>query len=220
VKIVEDVRKTVSNPKPLYFAAGVGEAAVEALKDAPARLGEASAKASEVATEMAGKVAGAAETVQSKIALGQLDPKALRDKLTEPDLRAAREKAQNLLLAQVGRALEVAGKAVETYDGYSERGKVVVDRVLAGRNGIDVEVVSVADAVKAPAGRIVVEEITVVEEPPAAPADVKADVKLDEPKPAEEPKKAEKADEPKPAAAAAKKPAAPRRTANARKKSE
>ena len=98
MKIVEDVRKTVGNPKPLYFAAGVGEAAVEALKDAPARLGEVSAKASEVANEVAGKVAGAAETVQSKIALGQLDAKALREKFTEPDLRAAREKNSDRLM--------------------------------------------------------------------------------------------------------------------------
>jgi hypothetical protein len=215
VKIVEDVRKTVGNPKPLYFAAGVGEAAVEALKDAPARLSEVSAKASEVATDVAGKVAGAAETVQSKIALGQLDPKVLREKISEPDLRAAREKAQTLLLAQVGRALEVAGKAVETYDGYSERGKVVVDRVLAGRNGIDVEVVSVEDAVKAPDGRVVVEEITVVDD--AVDEAPKAEsAKAETPK-AETPK----VETPKAAAAStAKKPAAPRRTANARKKAD
>ena len=139
MNLVDNARKTVTttvtNPKPLYFAAGVGDAAVSALKDAPALLTEASSKAGEVATSVAGRVAGVAETVQSKIALGQLqdDAKELRERISEPDLRAAREKAQTLLLMQVGRALEVAGKAVETYDGYSERGKAVVDRVLAGR---------------------------------------------------------------------------------------
>jgi heparin binding hemagglutinin HbhA len=218
VKIVEDVRKTVGNPKPLYFAAGVGEAAVEALKDAPARLTGVSAKATVVANEVAGKVAGAAETVQSKIALGQLDAKALREKLSEPDLRAAREKAQGLLLVQVGRALEVAGKAVEAYDGYSERGKVVVDRVLAGRAGTDAEVVTVtevADVAVTPAGRVVVEEVSVVAEEKAETPQPEAP-KSETPKPADakaEAKADAKAD-------AAKKPAAPRRAPNARKKAE
>ena len=49
MNLVDNARKTVtttvSNPKPLYFAAGVGDAAVEAIKDAPARLSGAGAKA-------------------------------------------------------------------------------------------------------------------------------------------------------------------------------
>jgi hypothetical protein len=166
MNLVDNARKTVattvSNPKPFYFAAGVGGAAVEALKDAPARLSVAGARAGEVATSVAGRVAGVAETVQSKIALGQWqdDAKALRERISEPDLRAAREKAQTLLLTQVGRALEVAGKAVETYDDYSERGKTVVDRVLAGRVG-EVEVVTVEQE---RAGGVTVESVTVVDE--------------------------------------------------------
>ncbi len=195
------------------------------MKDAPARLTVASAKATEVANDVAGKVADVAESVQSKIALGQLDPKALRERISEPDLRAAREKAQSLLLAQVGRALEVAGKAVETYDEYSERGKVVVDRVLAGRGGADVETVSVED-VKGSGGRVVVDEITVVETvetvvPEAvveqvvvAPEAPKAEAKPEAKTETKVETKTVKV-EPKPAA---KKPAAARRTANARKR--
>jgi heparin binding hemagglutinin HbhA len=166
MNLVDNARKTVattvSNPKPFYFAAGVGDAAVEALKDAPARLTVASARAGEVATSVAGRVAGVAETVQSKIALGQWqdDAKALRGRIAEPDLRAAREKAQTLLLTQVGRALEVAGKAVETYDGYSERGKAVVERVLSGRV-TEVEVVTVEHE---RAGGVTVESVTVLGE--------------------------------------------------------
>lgn len=182
MNLVDNARKTVattvSNPKPLYFAAGVGDAAVAALKDAPALLSEAGGKAGEVATSVAGKVAGVAETVQSKIALGQLqdDAKALRGRIAEPDLRAAREKAQTLLLMQVGRALEVAGKAVETYDGYSERGKAVVDRVLAGRV-TEVEVVAVQEtaadgrgAEPARAESVVVESVVIEDEAPKAEA--------------------------------------------------
>jgi hypothetical protein len=179
MNLVDNARKTVattvSNPKPLYFAAGVGDAAVEALKDAPARLSVAGAKAGEVANSVAGRVAGVAETVQSKIALGQWqdDAKALRERIAEPDLRAAREKAQTLLLIQVGRALEVAGKAVETYDGYSERGKAIVDRVLAGRT-TEVEVVTVE---RERGASVTVESVVVeAEKAPEADAPVQNDV--------------------------------------------
>ena len=208
MNLVDNARKTVgttvSNPKPLYFVAGIGDAAVDALKDAPARLTVASARAGEVATSVAERVAGVAETVQSKIALGELqaDAKALRERLSEPDLRAAREKAQNLLLAQVGRALEVAGKAVETYDGYSERGKAIVERVLAGRSG-DVEVVTVE---RDRAENVTVESVSVVSDKPAdqAPAQPAADPAQPAPE-AEKPQA--KAAAPK---TAPRKPAAPR----------
>jgi heparin binding hemagglutinin HbhA len=220
MNLVDSARKTVTttvtNPKPLYFAAGVGDAAVSALKDAPALLTEASTKAGEVATSVAGKVAGVAESVQSKIALGQLqdDAKTLRDRIAEPDLRAAREKAQTLLLMQVGRALEVAGKAVETYDGYSERGKAVVERVLAGR-ATEVEVVAVQETRGAESVRV--EAVVIEDDAPKTEAAAAA-------KPAEAPK----TDAPKAEAPAAKpaeapkaatktttgKKAAPRRTAN------
>jgi hypothetical protein len=229
---IDDVRKTVSNPKPLYFAAGLGDAAVEVLKDAPAHLNTLSARAGVVANDVAGKVAGTAESLQSRITLsplgqldpqklrdqlapeklrGQLDPKALRAKLSElpePDLRAAREKAQTLLLQQVGWALEVAGKAVETYDEYSERGKGVVERVRAGR-GTGVEVVDVEDAQRPAAERITVEDVTVVEQAPAAkPEPAKAESNGAEAPKAETAKpEAPKADAPK---AEAPKPEAPK----------
>jgi hypothetical protein len=223
MNLVDNARKTVTttvtNPKPLYFAAGVGDAAVEALKDAPARLTVAAAQAGEVATSVAGKVAGVAESVQSKIALGQLqdDAKALRDKIAEPDLRAAREKAQTLLLMQVGRALEVAGKAVETYDDYSERGKAVVERVLAGRV-TEVEVVAVQETRGAETVRV--EAVEVEDEAPkagtAAESDTTAKPEAAAPKAAAKPAEAPKAaaEQPKPKAAGTAKKATPRRTAN------
>ncbi|MEY9887331.1 heparin binding hemagglutinin HbhA [Catenulispora sp. MAP12-49] len=207
------VTTTVTNPKPLYFAAGVGDAAVAALKDAPARLTDAGSKAGEVATSVAGRVAGVAETVQSKIALGQLqgDAKALRERISEPDLRAAREKAQTLLLMQVGRALEVAGKAVETYDGYSERGKAVVERVLAGRV-TEVEVVAVQET-RSDDGTVRVESVVVIEEDEPKPAAAQPETaQADAPK-TEAPKADAEQPKAKGTAPAAKK-AAPRRAAN------
>ncbi|NUR57362.1 MAG: hypothetical protein HOV87_01410 [Catenulispora sp.] len=207
MNLVDNARKTVattvSNPKPFYFAAGVGEAAVGAIKDAPARLTVAGTRAGEVATTVAGRVAGVAETVQSKIALGQWqdDAKALRGRIAEPDLRAAREKAQTLLLSQVGRALEVAGKAVETYDGYSERGKAVVERVLAGRV-TDVEVVTVEP--ERP-GTFTVESVTVVDDKAEEKAGDKAEAQAAAPQAA--------AEQPEPAAKPTVKPAARKTTA-------
>ena len=222
MNLVDNARKTVAttvgNPKPFYFAAGVGDAAVEAIKDAPARLSVAGARAGEVATAVAGRVAGVAETVQSKIALGQWqdDAKALRGRITEPDLRAAREKAQTLLLAQVGRALEVAGKAVETYDGYSERGKAAVERVLAGRV-TDVEVVTVEP--EAPSG-VTVESVTIVADTPvngAAAADTPVNgTAADQPAAAPAPQAA--ADQPQPTTKPTVKPATPRKTTAPRAK--
>ncbi|MEZ0107353.1 hypothetical protein ABH920_001344 [Catenulispora sp. EB89] len=218
MNLVDSARKTVTttvtNPKPFYFAAGVGDAAVSALKDAPSLLTEAGGKAGEVATSVAGKVAGVAETVQSKIALGQLqdDAKSLRDRIAEPDLRAAREKAQTLLLMQVGRALEVAGKAVETYDGYSERGKAVVERVLAGRV-TEVEVVTVQETSAAEPVRV--ESVVVIEddepktEAAAKPASTTAAPKTE----TAAPKAAAEQPKPKAAGTTAKK-ATPRRSAN------
>lgn len=223
MNLVDSARKTVTttvtNPKPLYFAAGVGDAAVSALKDAPALLTEASSKAGGVATSVAGRVAGVAETVQSKIALGQLqdDAKNLRERISEPDLRAAREKAQTLLLMQVGRALEAAGKAVETYDGYSERGKAVVDRVLAGRV-TEVEVVTVQETRGAESVRV--ESVVVTEEDApkadaAKPADTAkpAAANTASASSAAKPAAAPKAATEQPKTAAAKK-TTPRRSAN------
>jgi len=214
MNLVDSARKTVTttvtNPKPLYFAAGVGDAAVSALKDAPALLTEASSKAGEVATSVAGRVAGVAETVQSKIALGQLqdDAKNLRGRIAEPDLRAAREKAQTLLLMQVGRALEVAGKAVETYDGYSERGKAVVERVLAGRV-TEVEVVAVQET--RGAEQVRVESVVVSEED--APKTTAEPAEAAKPAAANTTAPKAAAEQPKPKATTAKK-ATPRRSAN------
>jgi heparin binding hemagglutinin HbhA len=223
MNLVDSARKTVTttvtNPKPFYFAAGVGDAAVSALKDAPSLLTDAGGKAGEVATSVAGKVAGVAETVQSKIALGQLqdDAKALRDRIAEPDLRAAREKAQTLLLMQVGRALEVAGKAVETYDGYSERGKAVVERVLAGRV-TEVEVVAVQETRGAEPVRV--ESVVVIEdeeskaEAAAKPAETAKPTEATTPaKPAAAPKAAAEQPKSKSTGTSAKK-ATPRRGAN------
>ncbi|MFC5906068.1 hypothetical protein [Streptacidiphilus monticola] len=160
--IADDLRKTLTDPTPLYAIAGAGDAAVEKLKTVPekaaalaadrkatqekaqAKLGEAQAKVSEKVTE-------AVQAVQALPA----------------DLRSLQERAQHLALQGVGRAAELAVKAREVYDELAERGKVVVDR---GRGETAAEITSKADAFAA----------AVEPEPEAAP---EAEAAAEEPEP-------------------------------------
>ncbi|HEY3868559.1 MAG TPA: hypothetical protein VGM10_09430 [Actinocrinis sp.] len=132
--MTDEIRKTLSDPKPLYALAGAGDLAAEKLKDAPTLA----ADAAQAVTSLAGRIAsGAPERLAKVQALiadmpAALDPKsardALRDSADKVAPQALRERAQSIVLAQVGRALEAAGKAVETYDELAERGKSVVAR--------------------------------------------------------------------------------------------
>jgi len=191
-----DIRKTLlSDPKPLYFVAGAGEAAVEKLRDAPAKLAEAQER---LANDGPGWISEAQQRIvgaQSKV---RLDLASFRGSLSGTDLRGLRERAQVIALSQVGRALEAAGKAVETYDDLAERGKSVVGRLFGEQESAEEE----------PKTVIRVEQVAVDED---APADAKADAK-----PAG---KADSGADEKPAAkktaakkTAAKKTTAPRRT--------
>ena len=125
----DDIRKTLTDPKPLYALAGAGDLAAEKLKDAPDRfkdapalLAEASAALSTLATRIAAEapehLAKVSATVQDTVGKAS----------ARPDTAALRDRAQTVALQQVGRLLEAAGKAVETYDELAERGKVVVGR--------------------------------------------------------------------------------------------
>ncbi|MBR7833574.1 hypothetical protein KDL01_09875 [Actinospica durhamensis] len=131
----DDIRKTLSDPKPLYALAGAGDLAAEKLKDAPdrfkdapAKLAEASAALSTLATRIAAEapehLARVSATVQDTVG-----------KAARPDAAALRDRAQTVALQQVGRLLEAAGKAVETYDELAERGKVVVGRYTGAGEG-------------------------------------------------------------------------------------
>lgn len=124
----DDIRRTLSDPKPLYALAGAGDLAAEKLrdapekfKDAPARLAGAGAALSDFATRIAAdapeRLAKVSATVQDTVG-----------KAARPDTAALRDRAQTVALQQVGRLLEAAGKAVETYDELAERGRVVVGR--------------------------------------------------------------------------------------------
>ena len=140
--VTDEIRKTLSDPKPLYALAGVGDLAAEKLKDAPALLTEVAGNVTVLANRIAAEAPERIAKVQAKLSevpgsikidpRTVLDPKAartqIRDAAAKADPQQLRDRAQSIALVQVGRMLEAAGKAVETYEGLAERGKTVVDR--------------------------------------------------------------------------------------------
>ncbi|MFF3765569.1 hypothetical protein ACFYYR_15975 [Streptomyces sp. NPDC001922] len=128
--ITDDLRKTLTDPTPLYAAAGTADLAAEKLKEVPALLEKFRAEAPEriaavrstdpkAVQERVTKQAKEAQvTIQSKVneVLGSLDS----------DLKKFGQNAQDFALQGVGRAAEYAVKARETYDELAERGQRAV----------------------------------------------------------------------------------------------
>ncbi|MEU8570197.1 hypothetical protein AB0C51_17920 [Streptomyces pathocidini] len=128
--ITDDLRKTLTDPTPLYAAAGAGDLAAEKLKEVPALLEKFRAEAPEriaavrsadpkaVQERVAKQAKDAQSAVQTKVneVLGSLDT----------DIKKLREQAQDYALQGVGKAAEYAVKARETYDELAERGQRAV----------------------------------------------------------------------------------------------
>ncbi|MBW1603357.1 hypothetical protein JJV70_14855 [Streptomyces sp. JJ66] len=97
-----DFRKVLTDPTPLYFAAGVLDKLRSEAPERIAKLRETDPK-----------------TVQARMqqALASLDT----------DVKKWREQAQTLALQGVGYAAEAAVKAKEGYDALAEQGKVAVE---------------------------------------------------------------------------------------------
>ena len=137
MNVTDEIRKTLSDPKPLYALAGAGDLAAEKLKDAPERLRDTPtllAEASATLTTLANKIAAEAPERLAKVTSGVQDAAGKG----RPDAQALRGLAQTVAIQQVGRLLEAAGKAVETYDELAERGRVVISRYTGvGGEGAD-----------------------------------------------------------------------------------
>jgi heparin binding hemagglutinin HbhA len=195
--VTDEIRKTLSDPKPLYALAGAGDLAAEKLRDAPTLLVEAAGTVTTLATRLAAEAPERLAKVETWLAEvpGALDPRSvvatldprtaresIRDAVGKADPQVLRERAQSIALVQVGRVLEAAGKAVETYEGLAERGKTVVDRYLSSSDAKPSEVT------------VVVEQVVVDEpEAPAAEQAAKPEAKTEdaavkEEAPAEAPK--------------------------------
>ncbi len=193
MSVTTELRRTLSDPKPLYALAGAGDLAASKLREAPALLTEVAESVTTLANRIATEAPEQIAKVQARLAeapeqlakvqarlsevpaaldprvvAATLDPRAARESIRTAvgsvDTQTLRDKAQTLALVQVGRVLEAAGKAVETYDELAERGKTVVERYRGVANGAVSEVTVVVE-------QVTVDEAEQVEaEPkPAAP---------------------------------------------------
>ncbi|WP_030382509.1 MULTISPECIES: hypothetical protein [unclassified Streptomyces] len=212
--ITDDLRKTLSDPKPLYFAAGTADLAwkqalrvpslVEQLRnEAPARIEAVRNTDPKAVQEKAtARAKEAQETLQARVNgfIGSLDT----------DLKKLGESAQDLALRGVGVAAEYAVRAREAYEKVAEQGEQAV-RTWRGDAAEEINDLAIAvEPETAPAPKSQAKPQPVRPVKPAEP------VRIEDDKPA--------ATAPKPAArkaatpaTAAKKAPAARRTTTARK---
>ncbi|MGW1496563.1 hypothetical protein [Streptomyces sp. NBC_00191] len=147
--ITDDLRKTLTDPTPLYFAAGTADLAVQQAKKVPALIEQLKAEAPSrieavrntdpktVQEKVTTQAKEAQATVQAKVTevIGNLDT----------DLKKLGESAQDLALRSVGVAAEYAVKARETYEKVAEHGE---QTVKAWRGEAAEEIAEIAVAVE------------------------------------------------------------------------
>ncbi|MET9255805.1 hypothetical protein [Streptomyces sp. NPDC003717] len=163
--ITDDLRKTLTDPTPLYFAAGTADLAFQQAKRVPVLVEQLRAEAPariDAVRNTDPKAVQERATARAKEAQGSLQAKAneLFGSL-DTDFRKLGETAQDLALRGVGVAAEYAVKARETYEKVAERGEQAV-RTWRGQAAEGIE--DVAEGV---------EDLAVAVEPPkpkAAPA--------------------------------------------------
>ncbi|MER5183603.1 hypothetical protein ABT009_35545 [Streptomyces sp. NPDC002896] len=128
--ITDDLRKTLKDPTPLYFAAGTADLAYQQAKKVPSLVEQLRAEAparidavrgtdpKAVQDKAAARAKEVQETIQAKVTevLGTIDT----------DLKKLGESAQDLALRGVGVAAEYAVKARETYEKVAEHGEQAV----------------------------------------------------------------------------------------------
>ncbi|MEV7726663.1 hypothetical protein AB0P15_18195 [Streptomyces sp. NPDC087917] len=141
--IADDLKKTLTDPTPLYFAAGTADLAVQQAKkvpgfldqlraEAPARIEAVKNTDTKVVQEKA-KVAQDAVAAKVAEVFGAIDPKKLG------------ETAQDLALRGVGVAAEYAVRAKETYDKVAEHGE---QAVRAWRGEVSEDILDIAEVVE------------------------------------------------------------------------
>ncbi|MEV0640113.1 hypothetical protein AB0I77_35295 [Streptomyces sp. NPDC050619] len=208
--ITDDLRKTFSDPTPLYFAAGTADLALQQAKkvpglveqlraEAPARIDAVrntdpkavQEKAQARAKEAQARVKETQETFQVKVGdfIGSLDGdlKKLGSTL-DADLKKFGETAQDFALRSVGVAAEYAVKARETYEKVAEHGEQAV-KTWRGEAADEIEELAATVEPKA-------EPVVVKDEKPAPAAAKPAEAKA-EPAPAKKPAAAKKAPAPR-----------------------
>ncbi|MFJ2290766.1 hypothetical protein ACIOG7_03480 [Streptomyces sp. NPDC087894] len=176
--ITDDLRKTLTDPTPLYFAAGTADLAVEQARKVPALIEQLRAEAPErieavrntdpkaVQERVTTQAKEAQATVQAKVTevFGALDT----------DLKKWGETAQDLALRSVGVAAEYAVRARETYEKVAERGE---QSVRTWRGETAGEIVEIAAVVEAEPKAVPKQKSETVAKPAAKPVTPAASVK-------------------------------------------
>ncbi|MFJ3963117.1 hypothetical protein [Streptomyces sp. NPDC090036] len=138
--IADDLKKTLTDPTPLYFAAGTADLAVQQAKKVPDLIEQLRAEAPariEAVKNTDPKAVQDAVTAKFNEVLGAIDPKKLG------------ETAQDLALRGVGVAAEYAVRAKETYDKVAVHGE---QAVRSWRGEVSAEIVDIAVAVEPETG--------------------------------------------------------------------
>ncbi|MGW1544573.1 hypothetical protein ACWCPM_30840 [Streptomyces sp. NPDC002309] len=173
--ISEDLRKTLTDPRPLYFAAGTADLALQQAKKVPSLVDQLRSEAparieavrntdpKAVQEKATARVKETQENVQIRVneLLGSLDS----------DLKKLGESAQDLALRGVGMAAEYAVKARETYEKVAEHGEQAV-RTWRGEAAEEIE--ELAIAVEPESKPAEAKPATGTAKPAAAPAEATA----------------------------------------------
>ncbi|MFF7360335.1 hypothetical protein [Streptomyces sp. NPDC008125] len=148
--ITDDLRKTLTDPTPLYFAAGTAELAVEQARKVPGLIEQLRAEAPE---RFEAVRSTDPKAVQEKVSTQAREAQAsVQAKVTEvigsfdTDLRKLGETAQDFALRGLGVAAEYAVRAREAYEKVAERGE---QSVKAWRGDAADEIVEIAAVVEA-----------------------------------------------------------------------
>jgi heparin binding hemagglutinin HbhA len=176
--ITDDLRKTLTDPTPLYFAAGTADLAVQQAKKVPALIEQLKAEAPsriDAVRNTDPKAVQEKVTIQAKEAQATVQAKVTEVLETfDTDLKKLGESAQDLALRSVGVAAEYAVKAREAYEKVAEHGE---QTVRAWRGEAADEIAEIAVAVEP--------EAEVKAEPKAeAKTEAKAEPKAEAKKPA------------------------------------
>ncbi|MEU4496788.1 hypothetical protein OG729_21350 [Streptomyces sp. NBC_00210] len=147
--ITDDLRKTLTDPTPLYFAAGTADLAVQQAKKVPALIEQLKAEAPsriEAVRNTDPKSVQEKVTIQAKEAQAAVQAK-VTDVIEnlDTDLKKLGETAQDLALRGVGVAAEYAVKAREAYEKVAEHGE---QTVKAWRGEAAEEIAEIAVAVE------------------------------------------------------------------------
>ncbi|MCX5265098.1 hypothetical protein [Streptomyces sp. NBC_00199] len=203
--ITDDLRKTFSDPTPLYFAAGTADLALQQAKkvpglveqlrsEAPARFEavrntdpktvqeKANARAKEAtarAKEATARAKEAQESLQAKVTdfISTLDGDIKKIGSTlDADLKKLGESAQDLALRSVGVAAEYAVKARETYEKVAEHGEQAV-KTWRGEAAEEIEELAIAvEPNPEPKTTPMAEPVQLrTDEPKAAPAEARSE---------------------------------------------